>query len=87
MQVAVQAGRDGRRGVEHGTGRAFRVVMQASSSDGGASFSMPTPIARHDRSVSGIGMVLSLAVSPSGRLGLCWPRVARSTPSRRSSAR
>ena len=51
------------------------VVVQATSSDGGTSFSTPTPIVRHDPTASGVGMVLSLAVSPSGRLGLCWPQL------------
>jgi hypothetical protein len=50
------------------------VVLHSSSTDGGASFSAPTPIVRHDPAASGIGMVLSLAVAPSGRLGLCWPQ-------------
>ena len=64
------------------------VVVQATSSDGGASFSTPTPIARHDPTSSGVGMVLSLAVSPSGRLGLCWPQSAPvPRTSRRSSVR
>jgi hypothetical protein len=49
------------------------VVLHASSTDGGASFFTPAPIARHDPDAIGIGMVLSLAVSPQGRLGLCWP--------------
>lgn len=49
------------------------VVLHTSSTDGGATFSTSTPIARHDADTS-IGMVLSLAVSPQGRLGLCWPQ-------------
>ena len=49
------------------------VVLHARSTDGGASFSTPTPIANHNADTS-VGMVLSLAVSPQGRLGLCWPR-------------
>jgi hypothetical protein len=50
------------------------VVLHASSTDGGASFSGPVPIVRHDPGASTVGMVLSLAVSPQGRLGLCWPQ-------------
>jgi hypothetical protein len=50
------------------------VTVQASSTDGGASFSTARPIVLHDTTASAVGMVLSLAVSPSGRLGLCWPQ-------------
>jgi hypothetical protein len=50
------------------------VVVHAHSTNGGTSFSSPRPIVHHDPGASGIGMVLSLAVSARGRLGLCWPQ-------------
>jgi hypothetical protein len=50
------------------------VVLHAHSTNGGTSFSSPRPIVHHDPGASGIGMVLSLAVSARGRLGLCWPQ-------------
>lgn len=60
--------------VWNSTGDGAPVVLHATSTDGGASFSAPTPVARHDPDASGFGMVLTLAVSPQGRLGLCWPQ-------------
>ena len=60
--------------VWNGTRAGESVVLHASSTDGGASFSSPRLIAHHDPAASGIGMVLSLAVSARGRLGLCWPQ-------------
>jgi hypothetical protein len=57
-----------------GTRDGAPVVLHATSGDGGASCSPPTPIASHNPDASGFGMVLSLAVSPQGRLGLCWPQ-------------
>ena len=59
--------------VWNSTADSQAVVLHASSTDGGASFSTPTPIATHNADTS-VGMVLSLAVSAEGRLGLCWPR-------------
>jgi hypothetical protein len=55
-------------GLRHGK----PMILHAVSRNGGASFSQPTPIVRLDPAASRLGIVTSLAVSPSGRLAVCW---------------
>jgi hypothetical protein len=47
-------------------------IWHAFSTDGGASFSKSEAVARLDASTNAVGIVSSLAVSPSGRLAVCW---------------
>jgi hypothetical protein len=51
-------------------GRA--VILHATSTDGGASFSAPERVALLRRDASRSGIVTTLAVSQGGRLGVCW---------------
>jgi len=48
------------------------VILHAVSTDGGASFRTPRPIARLRQGASRSGVVTTLAVSRRGRLGICW---------------
>jgi hypothetical protein len=47
-------------------------ILHAVSTDGGRSFSAAERVVRPDPTVSRRGIVPTLAVSPKGRLGLCW---------------
>jgi hypothetical protein len=57
--------------------RGQAVIQEAVSRDGGASFSRPRPVVRLGPSASQLDNLLSLAVSPRGRLALCWSHVRR----------
>jgi len=69
------------------------VILHAWSTDGGASFSLPETVVRLRPDASRQGIVTSLAVSPRGRLAVCWsqarspdgsdPRVACTITARR----
>jgi hypothetical protein len=59
--------------------RGQAVILQAASRDGGASFSRPTAVVRLGPGASELDNPLSLAVSPRGRLALCWSRERRGT--------
>jgi hypothetical protein len=50
---------------------AFSVV-HAASSDGGGSFSTAEPVALLPGNTTPVGLVTSLAVSPAGKLAVCW---------------
>jgi hypothetical protein len=54
-------------------------ILQAVSHNGGGSFSAPKPVVGLDPSASRVGIVTSLAVSPRGRLGLCWSQARPGT--------
>jgi hypothetical protein len=58
--------------VWNGMRRGRPVVLRAFSTDGGASFSAPERVVRLRPDALRLGIVTSLAVSPRGRLGLCW---------------
>jgi hypothetical protein len=76
-------------GVRHGR----PLILHAWSTDGGASFSAPETVVRLRPDASLAGVVTSLAVSPRGRLAVCWsqarspdrndPRVACTVRARR----
>jgi hypothetical protein len=53
------------------------VILHAVSGDGGATFARTERVVRVSREASRLGLSTTLAVSPGGRLGLCW-RHARS---------
>jgi hypothetical protein len=55
-------------GVRHGR----PVILHAWSSDGGASFSAPKRVVRLRPDASPLGIDISLAASPRGRLAVCW---------------
>jgi hypothetical protein len=69
------------------------LILHAWSADGGASFSAPETVVRLRPDASLVGVVTSLAVSPRGRLAVCWqqarspdrndPRVACTVRARR----
>jgi hypothetical protein len=48
------------------------LILHAVSTNGGSSFSAPEPVVALRPDASRLGIVTSLAVSPRGRLGLCW---------------
>jgi hypothetical protein len=48
------------------------VILHAVSTDGGASFRTRRPIARLSQGASRFGIVTTLAVSRTGRMGICW---------------
>jgi len=48
------------------------VILHAVSTDGGASFRTQRPIARLRQGASRSGIVTTLAVSRTGRMGICW---------------
>jgi hypothetical protein len=48
------------------------VILHAVSTDGGASFHAPKPIAWLRQRASRFGIVTTLAVSRLGRIGICW---------------
>jgi hypothetical protein len=48
------------------------LILHASSTDGGASFSPPDVVAPLLPEGNRLGIVTSLAVSPAGRLAVCW---------------
>jgi hypothetical protein len=48
------------------------LILHAWSTDGGASFSAPERVAQLRPDASPVGVVTSLAVSPRGRLAVCW---------------
>jgi hypothetical protein len=48
------------------------VILHAASTDGGASFHERRPIARLRQGASRSGIVTTLAVSRTGRMGICW---------------
>jgi hypothetical protein len=48
------------------------VILHAVSTDGGASFRTRRPIARLRHGASRSGIVTTLAVSRTGRMGICW---------------
>jgi hypothetical protein len=54
-------------------------IWHAFSNDGSASFSKPEAVAPLDASANAVGIVSSLAVSPSGRLAVCWSQSASDT--------
>jgi hypothetical protein len=76
-------------GVRHGR----PLILHAWSTDGGGSFSAPEAVVRLRPDASRQGIVTSLAVSPRGRLAVCWqqarspdrndPRVACKITARR----
>jgi hypothetical protein len=47
-------------------------ILHATSQNGGASFGQAKPVTVLAKTMSPEGLVTSFAVSPSGRLGLCW---------------
>jgi hypothetical protein len=55
-------------GVRHGQ----PIILHAWSTDGGASFTAPERVVRLSPDASREGIVTSLAVSPHGRLAVCW---------------
>jgi hypothetical protein len=64
---------DGRVDVTWNAPRDGRVViLHAVSTDGGASFSRPERVVRLGPAASRLGVATTLAVSSTGRLGLCW---------------
>jgi hypothetical protein len=70
-QVAVRP--DGTVDVIWNTVRAGRPwIVHAASHDGGASFSAPRRIVALDPDASVLGIVSTLAISPSGRRAVCW---------------
>jgi hypothetical protein len=52
--------------------RGRPVILHAVSTDGGASFRTRRPIARLRQGASRSGIVTTLAVSRTGRMGICW---------------
>lgn len=48
------------------------VILHASSTNGGASFGVPERVYTLPAKTTPLGLVTSLAVSPSGRLAVCW---------------
>jgi hypothetical protein len=52
-------------------------ILEALSGNGGASFSRPRPVVDLDPRARRIGIVTSLAVSPRGRLAVCWSQARR----------
>jgi hypothetical protein len=55
-------------GVRHGQ----PLILHASSTDGGTSFSAPERVVQLRPDTSRLGIVTSLTVSPRGRLAVCW---------------
>jgi hypothetical protein len=53
------------------------VILHASSTDGGASFGPPDRVYTLPPKTTPLGLVTSLAVSPAGRLAVCWSASTR----------
>ena len=68
---------DGRVDVAWNAARAGGpVILHATSTNGGSSFGAPERVVRLSPTGSRLGISTTFAVSPAGRLGLCWAQAA-----------
>jgi hypothetical protein len=63
--------------VWNGLRKGHTAILHASSKDGGSSFGAPDTVYALPTSSTPLGLVTSLAVSPSGKLAVCWAASVR----------